>query len=535
MSKIATTTRDLVPISQRLQVLRLYRLVVVAVVAALWVGDPAARGASATLVATVTVGYVLATLALEVLWRAWRPPDRTLLGVLVMVDAVYLAWASYGTAGLGSPVCYLILLQLTTVSLIASWRTGVKLALFNSLLLLSAYYAERADILTRLGNPHVRLGAGYRELVVTAGVFWLIAIATSTLAAVNERELRRRRYDLEALARLALRLEAVDEPSAVGAVLLAEVADAFGYERAMLVQRHEGQFVALAWRGGADEDVSWAPFDPIDAPVVTRALEENCTALVARAEAERDAVIAACAVTTSNAIVVPLHADRALGALVVEHGARHGSHRGARVERRVVSMLERFCSHASLVLSNVTLLMQIRDQASTDMLTGLANRRALEEALGRACAHAAREHEPLSLAMVDIDHFKAFNDTHGHQLGDRVLQLVGKTLAQQTRASDVAARYGGEEFCVLIPGIGTEAAAETAGRLCAAISAASGALSVTASAGVASLPVGGTAQALVAAADAALYAAKRAGRNRVVVDGAGSPELSLAAPGPREA
>ena len=183
-------------------------------------------------------------------------------------------------------------------------------------------------------------------------------------------------------------------------------------------------------------------------------------------------MIAACAVTSRNAIVVPLHADRALGALVVEHDARHG----ARVERRVVSMLERFCSHASLVLSNVTLLMQIRDQATTDMLTGLANRRALEEALGRACAHADREHEPLSLAMVDIDHFKAFNDTHGHQLGDRVLQLVGKTLGQQTRASDVAARYGGEEFCVLMPGIEIEAAAETARRLCAAITAASGEL-----------------------------------------------------------
>jgi len=532
MNKIATTTRDLVPISQRLGVLRIYRLVVVALVAALWLGDPATRGAPARLVAAVTVGYVAAALALEFLWRLWRPPGRALLGVLVMLDAVYLAWVSYGTAGLDSPVYYLILLQLTTVSLIASWRTGVKLALFDSLLLLSAYYAERAGILTRLGNPHVRLGAGYRDLVITASVFWVIAIATSTLAAINERELRRRRYDLEALARLALRLEAVDEPSAVGAVLLTEVAEAFGYERAVLVQQSQGQLVPLAWHGAPPgEDVIVAPFDPMEAPVVTGALEENRTTLVAREQAETDAVIAACAVSTRKAIVVPLHADRALGALVVEHGAGHGS----KVERRVVSMLERFCSHTSLVLSNVTLLMQMRDQATTDMLTGLANRRALEEALGRACAYAAREHEPLSLAMVDIDHFKAFNDTHGHQLGDRVLQFVGKTLGQQTRASDVTARYGGEEFCVLMPGIGIEAAAETSRRLCAAITEASGGLAVTASAGVASLEVGGTAEALVSAADAALYAAKRAGRNRVDIAGTGPSEPSLAAPGTREA
>jgi len=299
----------------------------------------------------------------------------------------------------------------------------------------------------------------------------------------------------------------------------------------VVIQRREGHLVPLAWSGAPPGEVASAPFDPVDAPVVSWALEENRTALVARAQAERDAVIVACAATTHNAIVVPLHADRALGALVVEHGVR----RGLRVERRVVTMLERFCSHASLVLSNVTLLMQMRDQATTDMLTGLANRRALEQALGLARAHANRQHEPLSLAMIDIDHFKAFNDTHGHQLGDRVLQLVGKTLGQQTRAGDVAARYGGEEFCVLMPGIGTEAATATARRLCAAITEASGELSITASSGVASLGDGRTAEELVAAADAALYAAKRAGRDRVMVDESAAPEPSLATPGRHEA
>jgi two-component system cell cycle response regulator len=520
-----TSAADLIPLSERLRILRLYRLLVVALVAALWVLDAPARGAPAETAAAITAVYVLTSLVIEGLWRALRPPASGLLGVLIIVDGAFLAWASYGTAGLGSPVGYLVLLQLTTVSLIASWRTGLKLAIWSSLLLLSAYYAQRAGVLAHFGNPRVRLDGGYREVVIRASAYTLIALVTSTFASINERELRRRRYDLEALAKLARNLVEAQDPTSVASVLLAEVADAFGYERAAVFALRHGQLLALAARGLASGDqLVWRPLDLSGAPHVTRALEDGRTARIAGSEVGCDAVLRAC-IKAHHAIVLPLHTDRALGVLVVEHGLRLGS----RVERRVLTMLERFCSQSALALGNANLLAQIRDQASTDVLTGLANRRALEDGLTRAVGLAGREDQTLSVALMDIDHFKALNDTQGHQFGDQVLQVVGRTLSQLTRASDIAARYGGEEFLILMPAAGPDDAAALTRRLCseitrrlrAAVTLDSGELVITMSAGVASFGAHGrTPGELVAAADRALYAAKRAGRDRVEVAGA---------------
>ncbi len=524
MRKAATTSADLVPLGERLRILLIYRLLVVALIATLWTFDPSSSAVPTATAAAVIAGYLLASVGLEGLWRALRPPGSFLLGILLIIDGAFLAWASYGTAGLASPVGYLVLLQLTTVSLIASWRTGVKLVVWSSLLLIAAYYAQRTGILAHLGNPHVQFGGGYREVVIRASVYALVALVTATFAAINERELRRRRYDLEALATLALHLEVADDAAAVAATLLEDIADAFGYERAAVIELRQGQLTALAARGLPSGDaLTWRAIDPPAAPLVTQALERGATARIARSEISRDALLSAC-VPSSHAIVVPLHTDRPLGVLIVEHDLRHGS----RVERRVITMLERFCSHASLTLGTVQLLAHMRDRASTDSLTGLANRRALDEALARACAQAEREGLALSVALFDIDHFKSLNDTHGHQLGDRVLQLVGRTLAQQTRAGDVAARFGGEEFLVLMPGAELDGGAEITRRLCseitrrirATITHTSGELTVTASAGVAQLGLlGSSPKELVVAADQALYNAKRWGRNRVVTAG----------------
>lgn len=168
-------------------------------------------------------------------------------------------------------------------------------------------------------------------------------------------------------------------------------------------------------------------------------------------------------------------------------------------------------------------------QAVTDGLTGLANRRRFDEGLAQEWRRAAREQNSLSLLMIDVDHFKLYNDRYGHQRGDECLRAVAAAIAGSARrAGDVAARYGGEEFAVLLPGADATAAAGPAEDLRAAIEAvglqhsgnpANGI--VTVSVGVATMtPVpeagGYRPEDLVAAADAALYEAKHAGRNRVV-------------------
>lgn len=164
--------------------------------------------------------------------------------------------------------------------------------------------------------------------------------------------------------------------------------------------------------------------------------------------------------------------------------------------------------------------------AHQDALSGLANRRYFNALLEQEWDRLHREGRPLALLFIDVDHFKAYNDTYGHALGDECLTRIGQVLQNTARRpGDVAARYGGEEFVVLLPGTALEGAREVGERLIADIhalaiphgSAVSGV--VTASAGLAVLVPGATTTAadLLAQADAALYAAKHAGRHRLVV------------------
>jgi diguanylate cyclase (GGDEF)-like protein len=163
-------------------------------------------------------------------------------------------------------------------------------------------------------------------------------------------------------------------------------------------------------------------------------------------------------------------------------------------------------------------------QASTrDPLTGACNRRFFDERLAAEIAFAVRHRTPLSLLMIDLDHFKRINDTHGHPAGDRVLVAVADALLRQVRAEDLAARWGGEEFAVLVRDLAEPGGVELAERIRRTIEGLSiphgdGRIAVTVSIGVG----GGagdsslTRDGLVAAADRFLYGAKRAGRNRVV-------------------
>lgn len=177
----------------------------------------------------------------------------------------------------------------------------------------------------------------------------------------------------------------------------------------------------------------------------------------------------------------------------------------------------------SLALASLELREKLRHQSIRDPLTGLFNRRYLEETLARELARCVRNGQPMSAAVVDVDHFKQFNDTHGHEAGDRVLVEVAALLQHGIRATDIACRHGGEEFVLLMPDSPIEAALarvdalrELAAQL--QLRYTSGPLQpVTFSAGIAVAPRDGTsAETLLRAADAALYEAKSGGRNRVV-------------------
>ncbi|WP_020179271.1 GGDEF domain-containing protein [Methylopila sp. M107] len=173
----------------------------------------------------------------------------------------------------------------------------------------------------------------------------------------------------------------------------------------------------------------------------------------------------------------------------------------------------------SLALANLGLRDKLRSQALRDPLTGLYNRRYMEDTLERVVRLAEREKSEVSLIMIDLDHFKRLNDNYGHSKGDAVLRDAAAVIISHLRESDVACRYGGEELLVILPQCGLDAASAKAERLRAAIEALSepNGAQVSASFGVASIPkTSAAARDVLAAADAALYEAKQAGRNRVV-------------------
>ncbi len=170
---------------------------------------------------------------------------------------------------------------------------------------------------------------------------------------------------------------------------------------------------------------------------------------------------------------------------------------------------------------------QTEMQASTDGLTGLPNRRSLESR-ARDLINIGR---PFAVAMADLDHFKILNDTYGHEAGDRALRLFAKTVRANLRPDDIAARYGGEEFVLVLPNTGVDEARRTLDRLRVTLSgdvAAAGSAPFTVSWGLTTSGVGETFEEMVAVADDALYAAKRAGRNRVVVaEGRGDNAITV--------
>jgi diguanylate cyclase (GGDEF)-like protein/PAS domain S-box-containing protein len=207
---------------------------------------------------------------------------------------------------------------------------------------------------------------------------------------------------------------------------------------------------------------------------------------------------------------------------------------GSKEELQSVSQFASTVSEAmAMALANLKLRETLRNQAIRDGLTGLFNRRYLEETLERELSRGKRQGNPLGVIMLDLDHFKEYNDTYGHNAGDELLIALGQLIQDQVRREDIACRFGGEEFLLIMPGAPLEIALERANELNLTVKQlhknSSSLKPISISAGVAIFPDhGGNGKDVIRAADAALYRAKEEGRDRVVVASSLSNMAALA-------
>jgi diguanylate cyclase (GGDEF)-like protein/PAS domain S-box-containing protein len=318
-----------------------------------------------------------------------------------------------------------------------------------------------------------------------------------------------------ALGQIATAVARQASPAAVFAQVAESVRDLFDVEAALIAR-----FDAM----GAVSVLASAPRHPPDVPTqlafvdgderhsALAAVQRTARAALVRyadADLELPAQLRAAGFATGAGAPVRVR-DRLWGALVI------GASDTDRLDGGVLDQLSSFAELVALAVGNAEAWDALARDARTDALTGLANHRTFQERLRQEIAHAGRHGHPLSLVLFDIDHFKSVNDTHGHQTGDAVLAELARRLKPLVRGRELLARTGGEEFGWILPDTEAAAAVQAAERLRATVGRAPFAVAgtVTVSAGVAVPGPEGDATALLAAADRALYEAKRQGRNR---------------------
>ncbi len=435
---------DYTALSDRMTALLGLRLIVAAFIVAWSLARPEILGVSVDIVVLGSLGYAAIAIVAELARRRAGRRGFMLLTTILLIDGLYLALAMYVTGGTQSPIRFLVYLHLVAVSLLASYRTGLKLALWDSLLLLVVLYAQAAHLV-----PPVDVVPGAaiefeRMPALNVLSFWIFALATSVFSAMNERELRHRREDLQALVDISSRLDDVSDPVRQSQVVIDGLAERFGFERGVVVGASEDRMVVLA-TCGTDEPPTVARRP--DA-IVARAWDKRRILAVKRLEPALDPTLAEILPDARNLLVAPMIADGVpVGAVIVEHHS--GTIRG--IDRRVASVVGQLCSIAALNLRNAVLLRHVQDLAERDSLTGAANRRMFQLSLERVLdtRPSTASDEITAVLFIDLDDFKVVNDSMGHAAGDALLQAVTERISASVRTDDLVARLGGDEFAVL--------------------------------------------------------------------------------------
>jgi diguanylate cyclase (GGDEF)-like protein len=443
---------------------RIAAYLLLAVVAAAGVPEGMSAGERELAVVMCLAAIVVQAL----LWlTSIRWPRRLLDGVnaALIVDALLILGLAVVSNGCESLALWALPVMALAATVAHGVPTGVKALILAAIVVGAVQWIDAGGSAERTAGP----------LIMAA----IVVAVAGGLITVNEGQLERDEDRQKVLFNASRRFVGVDDPAELRRIAEAAATRLLpsGWEVTVDLDDRTGE--ERVWRDG-----EWAR---IAVPLVV---------------GERDREI------------------RVLGALRARrHARRAGSVRLS--TRRHIPALQSLALALTTALSHAELLRRLEHLSLSDPLTGLGNRRAFDEAVTEELARARRMSAPLGLVMLDVDHFKRFNDQHGHLAGDDVLVAVARVLGEVARAEDRACRVGGEEFAVLLPGADEAAATAVAERIRAGVAASPAAEPITVSLGVAATRGEHDPGALFGQADDRLYAAKQAGRNRVA--GAGSP------------
>jgi len=360
-----------------------------------------------------------------------------------------------------------------------------------------------------------RLATG--TLVAAAGV--LAALAAATIGQLRlQQALMQRSMQLSGLNDLSRRLNSCETTQQAVEIAAEGSAELCGAGQLGLYQVREGLLTLTGYVG-----------DVADFPATVRVLDSQGQVLLGGGRG-RAVPLGESRLDGGSIVLLVLRAgDRMEGVLIMRGSAAQDW------EDTALVLAEGLAEHLAVALRHIDLLERSRHQAAYDDLTGLASRRQFMHELARETERVRRQGSPLSLAMVDADHFKKVNDTYGHAAGDEVLKALAACLRKGTRSLDVVGRLGGEELGVLLPGASEETATMVSERLRQSIEDLvvehkDTRVQITVSIGIAEWDAEMTYEDLLESADAALYRAKAEGRNRVVSGGSLETVLHSVAP-----
>lgn len=355
-------------LAERVGSLGALRLGFVLVAVAFVAFAPGIRKAPLAELTAGSAAYLLLLLVPRAIERQPRNRALWIVAGSLLVDGGYLAWLTYATGGAQSPLRFLVLVHVVAVTLLASYRTGLKVAAWHSLLFVVVPYAQASGLLPlREATAALPGGPEYATAsVLQVSAIWVVALATATCSALNERELRAQKVDLQELSAMVRDLDRRAGAAEIPAILLESLCRVFGFSRGAVLASPEGDLSVMAHHG-----TGVPPTLPVGLDrVMEGAWNERRTQLVRALDPEGDPCLAALLPGARDVLVVPLFVDGGygLGIVALEHRSRRHH-----IKHWVVTMVEQFASHAALTLNNAWLNDQLEQR--------LEENRALQQEL----------------------------------------------------------------------------------------------------------------------------------------------------------